>query len=537
MKRILLVLLVVILGASTYVVLHRSSGSDTRATPSSRTGGDGGGGSAETVSRPPAEAATAAAWMLSPAAAAVPWDQEIHFDDDGLIVHDKLPDGRWDGGDTAQREGFYWFGVWIRESVLHQPWPYTRTKLKTFSEVIKKFEHKTNGQPDGVFYRHPTISGFNNPWDKEWGFSRDQMIPLVAAMGVYGMQDELRRLWNAMPQDGTGKHTFNGRWEVGPPVTPDTIWKPSGVDTSILHPQGVDCDALRKQSCDQTWPCPGDLEIAACNLQFPDPPGCVRVPDPPECPAVHIPGDGDVRDPGCVNARVQAINAINAAVNVCNATRNTAVQAAQQARAGCVAASKPACDARKIVARAECEVRKDVTWKACWATNHFTGDPVILSALNFFRRAMNENPMNPKIYDPPIPLSQGPEGEVELRGGVEARLQAAKDGNNVGDDLNLIVMLLMAKLPLRYGTPISEDAIARYGKDRPHSFGSHMVRYYAEYKGDTTDILNRIKNSGWPPDSGVSPALGALRWYNRPSERANPRLAELYAPILAAFIK
>src|SRR5262249_41675976 len=119
------------------------------------------------------------------------------------IVHKGL-----DGGDTAQREGWYWFGVWIREKVLNEPW--TTPRELTFSEVIHLLE--PNG--DGVFYRHPKLAPWNNPHDKQFGLSRDQMVPLVAAMGVWGETDALRRLWNALPQDPVGgtKHTFNGDW-------------------------------------------------------------------------------------------------------------------------------------------------------------------------------------------------------------------------------------------------------------------------------------------------------------------------------------
>lgn len=127
----------------------------------------------------------------------------IFYDSDGLIVHRGL-----DGGDTAQREGWYWLGVWIRSQVLNDPFPNKR-KL-TFPDVIKLLEPAG----DGVFYRHPKLSPWNNPYDKSFGFSRDQMIPLVAAMGVWGIIDPLRRLWNALPQDpiGGAKHTFNGDW-------------------------------------------------------------------------------------------------------------------------------------------------------------------------------------------------------------------------------------------------------------------------------------------------------------------------------------
>lgn len=130
-------------------------------------------------------------------------DQPIYYDSDGLIVHRGN-----DGGDTAQREGWYWLGVWIREHVLHEPWPVPRAL--TFQEVFRLLEP----QQDGVFYRHPKLPPWNNPHSKKHGLSRDQTIPLVAAMGVWGAHDALRRLWNALPQDPVGgtKHTFNGDW-------------------------------------------------------------------------------------------------------------------------------------------------------------------------------------------------------------------------------------------------------------------------------------------------------------------------------------
>lgn len=45
-------------------------------------------------------------------------DPGIYFDSHGLIVQ---RDG--DGGDTAQREGFVWFGKWIYKSVTGSDWP------------------------------------------------------------------------------------------------------------------------------------------------------------------------------------------------------------------------------------------------------------------------------------------------------------------------------------------------------------------------------------------------------------------------------
>jgi len=76
-----------------------------------------------------------------------------------------------------------------------------------------------------------------------------------------------------------------------------------------------------------------------------------------------------------------------------------------------------------------------------------------------------------KIYDPPLPAAQGTEGEVDLVGGVEDRIRQAQDRDNVGDDLNLIVLLLMSKL--RYKTPISQAAVSRYAGSRPESYGSY----------------------------------------------------------------
>jgi len=140
---------------------------------------------------------------------APPPAQGIHYDNDGLIIHvHTAADGKrvLDGGDTAQREGWYWVGRWIRERVLNDPWPVSR--CLDFPAVLRMLEPKQ----DGIFYRHPKLPPWNNPFDKDFGFSIDQMTPLVAAMGLWGHTTELRRLWNALPQDPIGgtRHTFIG---------------------------------------------------------------------------------------------------------------------------------------------------------------------------------------------------------------------------------------------------------------------------------------------------------------------------------------
>jgi hypothetical protein len=301
--------------------------------------------------------------------------QPIFYDKDGLIVHKGL-----DGGDTAQREGWYWLGVWIRENVLKDPWTVPRSL--TFLEVLRLLEPKS----DGVFYRHPKLPPWNNPYDKDWGFSRDQMIPLVAAMGVWGFTEPLRRLWNALPQDVVGgtKHTFNGNW-------------------------------------------------------------------------VTVFG-------------------------------------------------------KKTV---------------------YTGDDVRPGIINLFRRSWGENPMTASDHN-------GPSGEEDLRGNAVLRCPPLlSDRDNTGNDLNLIVMLLMAIL--RFPTPVSTKAANFYAKNRVVSYGSFLGAYRQKYGEMTTwdgDVRRRFDEgiaAGWKTDS--SRVFGAVRWYQRAQTGANPRLAELYAPIIHAYLE
>ena len=92
----------------------------------------------------------------------------IYYDADGLIVHRPTaehPCG--DGGDTAQREGWYWLGVWIRQNTPGLP-AFVPDRRLTFQEVLALLEPNR----DGVFYRHPKLSPWNNPHSKEFGFSR-----------------------------------------------------------------------------------------------------------------------------------------------------------------------------------------------------------------------------------------------------------------------------------------------------------------------------------------------------------------------------
>jgi hypothetical protein len=358
----------------------------------------------------------------------------IHYDADGLIVHKRGPNGSLDGGDTCQREGWYWFGVWVREQ-MQDPWKIPRKFNLTFHDVIGLLEPKR----DGVFYRHPKLAPWNNPCDKDYGFSRDQMLPIMAAMGVWSQNDPsfgepLKRLWNALPQDKVGgtKHTFNGHW----------------------------------------WP---SDQIALV----------------------------------------------------------------------------------------------------------YTGDIVGPATINFYRRALAQDPM--KAGD-----GNGPNGERELGVNVAIRLDAAKDKDNTGDDLNLIVMLLLGALRYPNTTPlglpplpilpplpdlpkpivavtglpdwriaplppgsvlnawlppsITTDALLHAYKQRPVSYGSYLGAYRKKYGIDLAVSVEEVRkrlddgiSSGWQQDAKA--VYGAIRWYHREETGANPALAGLYEPIARKYLE
>jgi hypothetical protein len=142
-----------------------------------------------------------------------------------------------------------------------------------------------------------------------------------------------------------------------------------------------------------------------------------------------------------------------------------------------------------------------------------------------------------------LPASDGNgiPGEDELAANVGIRLAAsANDRDNTGDDLNLIVMLLMSIL--RFPSKISTAAVSLYAKNRPVSYGSFLDTYYQHFgfhQNDSKDLMaNRIDQgiaSGWKTDS--SRVYGAVRWYQRAESNANPKLAELYRPIVRAYLE
>lgn len=117
----------------------------------------------------------------------------MHYDDLNLIVQS---DGN--AGDTCQREGWAWFGVWIREQVLGKPWEIELPLA--FDKTVELLEIEKSGN----FRRHPTQSPWNDPWHEPGIFTRDQQIPLVAALGVWNHQEPLTRMWNNLTPSPLG---------------------------------------------------------------------------------------------------------------------------------------------------------------------------------------------------------------------------------------------------------------------------------------------------------------------------------------------
>jgi hypothetical protein len=112
--------------------------------------------------------------------------------------------------------------------------------------------------------------------------------------------------------------------------------------------------------------------------------------------------------------------------------------------------------------------------------------------------------------------------------------------DDVGDDLNLIVLLLMARLE-RGGEPAVDDAIATY-RGRSLSYGSYFKAYCDAYYNQANgqrdrSLANAIQDGideGWTPD--VPGPYGAVRWYHRWAGGGNPKLATMYEPIIATLI-
>ena len=147
-----------------------------------------------------------------------PGSEPFFYDSSGLLIHRANPipstpveaqksvcepsplsgPPRDDPGDTAQREGLTWFALRLLQELGVAP-IVTPTRL-AWTEVIKLLEIEETG----LFRRHPT----NEVWKAPADFSRDQQIPIVAALGAWGPTNALERMWREF--DARGRVCQNG---------------------------------------------------------------------------------------------------------------------------------------------------------------------------------------------------------------------------------------------------------------------------------------------------------------------------------------
>jgi hypothetical protein len=100
----------------------------------------------------------------------------MFYDANGLIVQEN-----GDGGDTAGREGDYWFSQALYS---HDAQALTMDQQHEFDRVLTLLQVSP-----GIFIRNPVQ--YNNPKD----FSRDQTVPLILAMGQMKRPNVLWKLF------------------------------------------------------------------------------------------------------------------------------------------------------------------------------------------------------------------------------------------------------------------------------------------------------------------------------------------------------
>jgi hypothetical protein len=125
--------------------------------------------------------------------------------------------------------------------------------------------------------------------------------------------------------------------------------------------------------------------------------------------------------------------------------------------------------------------------------------------------------------------------KVVLDGATIARLCCIEDANDVGDDLNLGVILGLPEMP-RQRKDYIRSIRRKFVEKRPMNYGIYLTQYYRHYAPDVGLPLSiqqeRIENgirAGWTPD--VSNAFGAIKWYCRWEAQGSPGLATLLKPI------
>ena len=470
-------------------------------------------------------------------------DVGIYCDEHGLIVH-RNPDGTVDGGDTAQREGWYWLGVWLSQNTPGiEPWT-PRRKLN-FEQVMSLLEKDKNG----VIYRHPFQERWNQPSDKAAGTSRDQLVPLIAAMGVWGQKERLKRLWRALPEDLLGKRAFNGDWR------------------NALGQDGWDCSKELQRSCSPDMDCSRQEDTTSCDVGH-DTRDCSASKSQTSCERKHDTRNCEKKvagikfnDPICEAAKATQnklydtekvrCEAFKAATNlpsevekrICEAGKAGQNAAYESERLACegkkgtinVAGAnvKGLCEVAKTSDKYACEAYKQAAFQVCKLGNVHSGDPLGPEYVSLFMRALGRNPAlpHPDLFLSPTLIRSSIGGDAELLANTHIRIGVAHDDkDDVGPDLNHIVALIMSDL--RYPTPISRNAVKEFGKQREHSFGSYLETFYSQYGDKEDPSVDKIKEgigAGWKPDT--CPVFGAVKWYHRPAG-ANRGLAKLYEQYL-----
>ena len=517
--------------------------------------------------------------MTREEAAALLQSKPIMTDENGLIVH--LGN---DGGDTAQREGWYWLAKFVRERVLKMPpaelnWVTLKWDSKdgkfvetehrqergmTFSNVLDRLTSKAE---PGLFVRHPNWRAD----DADHGLSRDQLIPLVAAMGVWGEGERLKLFWNSLPEDVLGKHAPNKgykglggqncgdveQWgcdakENACPIT----FVVTSCPAANLNPLGLSCDSTvdnkncaKAAACDQSNP----LEKAYCEA--------VTKPLAQGGCQLHstvVNGAALIGKVGCEGAKLAA-----------NAAWSTRCNLAKGAENDWRRAQKVSCDVKESAVVALCKANKLAAKLLCEAGKHHEGDLILPSTRNLFHRAgmlagvpdlipgisleegdahllINaELRKNPKFTNQALEaMNKFTDKLNQVFGGKPMEDKATDPRDDVGNDLNLIVELIIANLSA--DTVISEHATREYWS-RPASYGSQILQYYetlpanfpnvagaAGFTNMAGIIAQHMSDGSWQPEAAGP--VGAVRWYHRTANNANSALAELYVPVLNNFL-
>lgn len=161
-----------------------------------------------------------------------------HVDEHGLLTTRNWNTNagilKFEGGDTAHREGMYILGLHLTGQSQDMQ---GRSLFQRMKMVIEKLRHP---QKKGIWRRHPDESRWYGFWDR---MSRDQLIPTVCALSVTGFDNYIDELFLSLFKrfSTTNYWRHNGTY---PPDHPryDAEWeKSSGHKWTDKKPFGDIC--------------------------------------------------------------------------------------------------------------------------------------------------------------------------------------------------------------------------------------------------------------------------------------------------------